>query len=130
MSLTVHGVVGRDEELAAVAAFLDGDLPAALVLSGAAGIGKTTVWRSGLEQARERGFRVLVCRPAESEARLSFAGLADLIGSVLDDMMGALPSVQRRALEAALLLSEQERSPPDQRTISSQRMSSAMTAGL
>jgi DNA-binding CsgD family transcriptional regulator len=118
VSLTVHGVVGRDEELAAVAGFLDGDLPAALVLSGAAGIGKTTVWRAGLEQARARGFRVLVCRPAESEARLSFAGLADLIEPVLDETLGGLPSVQRRALESALLLSEQGRSPPDQRTIS------------
>jgi Cdc6-like AAA superfamily ATPase len=71
VSVTLTGIVGRDEELAAVAAFLDGDLPAALLLAGEAGIGKTTVWRSGLEQARERGVRVLVCRPAE-RARLVF----------------------------------------------------------
>jgi MoxR-like ATPase len=43
-------VVGRDEELAEVAAFLDGNLPAALLLEGEAGIGKTTVWRSALGQ--------------------------------------------------------------------------------
>ena len=111
-------IVGRDEELAAVADFLDGDFPAAVVLAGEAGIGKTTVWRAALGEARERDMRVLVCRPAESEARLSFAGLADLLEPVLDDTLGALPSVQRRALEAALLLSEDERPPPDQRTIS------------
>jgi DNA-binding CsgD family transcriptional regulator len=118
VSVTLPGVVGRDEELAAVATFLDGDLPAALVLTGEAGIGKTTVWRSGLEQARERGMRVLFCRPAESEARLSFAALADLLEPALGETLTALPSVQRRALEAALLLSDEEGPPPDHRTIS------------
>jgi hypothetical protein len=111
-------VLGRDEELGRLARFLDGDFQAALVLAGEAGIGKTTVWRAGLQQARERGVRVLVCRPAESEARLSFAGLVDLLEPVLGEVLGALPSVQRRALEASLLLSEEERPPPDQRTIS------------
>jgi DNA-binding CsgD family transcriptional regulator len=111
-------VLGRDEELAAIAAFLDGDFPAALVLAGEAGIGKTTVWRAGLGQARERSVRVLGCRPAESEARLSFAALSDLLEPVLGEVLGALPSIQRRALEAALLLSEEEGPPPDQRTIS------------
>jgi DNA-binding NarL/FixJ family response regulator len=118
VAVTLRGIVGRDEELAAVATFLDGVLPAALVLAGEAGIGKTTVWRAGLERAREQGVRVLACRPAESEARLSFAGLSDLVQPVLDEVLGALPPVQRRALEAALLLSEEERAPPDHRTIS------------
>src|SRR5215210_7134425 len=111
-------ILGRDEELDRLVRFLDGDFPAALVLAGEAGIGKTTVWRAGLEQVRDRGVRVLVCRPAESEARLSFAGLADLLAPALGEVLGALPSVQRRALETALLLSEEERPPPDQRTIS------------
>jgi DNA-binding CsgD family transcriptional regulator len=118
VSVRLTEVVGRDEELAAVGTFVEGDLPAALLLSGEAGIGKTTVWRSGLEQARTQGLDVLVCRPAESEARLSFAGLADLLEPVLGEALAALPTVQRRALEAALLLSEEEQAPPDQRTIS------------
>ena len=118
MAVALTGVVGRDEELSALATFLDDDLPAALVLAGEAGIGKTTVWKSALEHARERGMRVLVCRPAASEARLSFAGLADLLEPVLGETLAALPPVQRRALEIALLLSEEEGSPPDQRTIS------------
>jgi hypothetical protein len=118
VAVTLPEVVGRDEELAAVVAFLDGDFPAALVVQGEAGIGKTTLWRAGLAEVPDRGVRVLACRPAESEARLSFAGLADLLEPVLGEVLGALPSVQRRALEAALLLSEQEGPPPDQHVIS------------
>ena len=34
-----------------------------------------------------RGVRVLVCRPAESEARFSFAGLADLLEPVLGEAL-------------------------------------------
>jgi len=117
VAVSLPEIVGRDPELAATAAFLDGDFPAALVLAGQAGIGKTTVWRAALDQAREHGVRVLVCRPAQSEAHLSFAGLADLLEPVLGEKLAALPAVQRRALEAALLLSEEERPPPDQRTI-------------
>ena len=47
--VTVTGVVGRDREMAAVAAFLDAVPagPAGLLLEGAAGIGKSTVWSAG-----------------------------------------------------------------------------------
>src|SRR5215472_10739868 len=50
------GVVGRDRELAAVAAFLDAVPlgPCGLLLEGEAGIGKTTVWRAGVAWAAGR----------------------------------------------------------------------------
>ena len=47
-------MIGRDEEIAAVEAFLDTLMtgPAALYLTGEPGIGKSTVWRAGVASAR------------------------------------------------------------------------------
>ncbi len=101
-------IVGREEELAALHAFV-GEVPegpAALVLAGDAGIGKSTLWLAGVEHARERGLRVLSSRPAEAERRLAHAGLGDLFDDVLDDVLPALAPPRRRALEGALLLEE------------------------
>jgi predicted ATPase len=67
-----NGVVGRDREMAAMAAFLDAVPagPAGLLLEGEAGIGKTTVWSAGVAWAAGRSYTVLSCRPAEAEAAL------------------------------------------------------------
>jgi Cdc6-like AAA superfamily ATPase len=64
-------LIGRDDELASIAGFLDSVEagPAALVLSGEPGIGKTVLWELGVEQARVRFGRVLSCRAAEAEQR-------------------------------------------------------------
>ena len=47
-------VVGRDEELASIATFVDGpvDGPSALVLEGEPGIGKSVLWLAGVDRAR------------------------------------------------------------------------------
>jgi DNA-binding CsgD family transcriptional regulator len=112
-------VVGRDEELAVVAEFLDASepAPAALLIEGEAGIGKTTVWQAGVEEARDTGHRTLVARPAQAESDLSFAGLADLLADLVDELPSALPVPQRRALEVALLLTDAEGLSADQRAI-------------
>src|SRR5215212_4490311 len=67
------GVIGRDEELAAVRAFVTSvsDGPAGLVIEGEAGIGKTTLWRAGVDAARERSYRVLTATPTAAETALS-----------------------------------------------------------
>src|SRR5512133_973627 len=111
-----HGIVGRESELARAKSFIGSvsEGPSALLLEGAAGIGKTTLWRAGVSIARARGHRVLACRAAESEARLSYAGLGDLFDLELPD----LPAPQKRALDAALLRAEVEGAPPDQRAVS------------
>ena len=101
-------IIGREDELAAVYGFIglaEGG-PAALVLEGEAGIGKSTLWLAGVERAHARGLRVLSSRPAEAERGLALAGLGDLFEDVLDVVLPALPAPRRRALEGALLLEE------------------------
>jgi predicted ATPase len=98
-------VIGREREIAVVSAFLD-SIPGgsqALLLEGEAGIGKSTVWFEAVRLAEARAYRVLRARPAESEARLSFAVLADLVGPAFDETRTALPAPQERALAATLL---------------------------
>lgn len=106
-----HGqVVGRDLELAAVGSFLDGIAvePGALLVEGEAGIGKTTVWAAAVDEAESRGIRVLQARAAETEVRLSYAALADLVGANFEAARRALPPIQQRALAAALLRAESD----------------------
>jgi DNA-binding CsgD family transcriptional regulator len=112
---------GRQAELARVSSFLDAvpTGPDALILEGEAGIGKSALWLDALGQARVRSYRALSSRPTESEAKLSFAALGDLLDGVVDEALDALPTPQRSALEVALLRAEAGASPPDRRTLSS-----------
>src|ERR1700747_358796 len=64
------------------------------------GIGKSPVWFTAVRLAEARGYRVLRARPAESEARLSYAALADLIGPAFDEARAQLPDPQELALAA------------------------------
>ncbi len=119
MDSSDRDVVGREEEIAALTDFLDGppSLPGVLLLEGEAGIGKTTLWRHGVELASERSYRVLSCRPSGSEAQLSFVALGDLLEDALEEVLPVLPGPQAKALAVALLLGEADGSPPDQRAI-------------
>jgi DNA-binding CsgD family transcriptional regulator len=112
-------IVGRDEELAATEVFLSGlgDGSRALLIEGPAGIGKTVVWRAAVERAREAGRRVCTCVASETDARLAFVGLADLIGDLVGDALPSLPAPQARAVEIALLRIHPEGGPPESRAI-------------
>jgi DNA-binding CsgD family transcriptional regulator len=88
-----------------------------LVLEGEAGIGKTTLWRSGIAMAQRAGFRVLEARPVEPESSLAFAALGDLLREELDGVLPTLPAPQRRSLEVALLLTEHDGPAPDRRAV-------------
>src|SRR5215469_2775989 len=114
------GVVGRDAELTAVDDALDGVGAgfAAVIISGEAGIGKTTMWRYGIAGAMARGYRVASCRPAGSETRMSFCGLADLLEQVPAQALSGLPDPQREALEIALLKRAAPQTDADHRAIS------------
>jgi len=112
-------ILGRDAELAEILLFLDdpSDDPTTLLLEGQAGIGKTTLLDAGVQAALGRGYTVLACGPSQSEMRLSYAGLADLLDLVFDEAADGLPKVQRQALEAALLRAEPGDRAPEQRTV-------------
>ncbi len=121
MSRMANDVVGRDEELGALQAFLDRRAtvpgPSALALEGEAGIGKSTLWRAAVDDARARGLRVLSARPAESEQALAHAGLGDLFEDALDDVLPALSPPRRHALEVALLVEDAAGRPVDARAL-------------
>src|SRR5439155_10081238 len=106
-------IAGREEELGALARFID-DIdhrPAGLILVGEAGVGKTTLWRAAIRMAETKGQRVLATSGAPTETTLAFAGLGDLLGTVLNDVLPRLAMPQRNAMEATLLLSEPKRTP-------------------
>jgi DNA-binding CsgD family transcriptional regulator len=120
-------LVGRAEETAVVGRFTSAlaQGPACLIWEGEAGIGKTLLWTATVEAARLTGYRVLASRPAESEASLSFASLADLLGDVADEICPILPPPQRRSLEAALL-----RVDADPEALDARALGMATHAGL
>ena len=97
-------LIGRETEYAVAATLLDAAArgPAALVLTGPVGIGKTTIWRTLLADARRRGYRTMETRAVEAEAQLAFGGLADLLDPSFDEVLDRLPPAQRFALEVAL----------------------------
>jgi DNA-binding CsgD family transcriptional regulator len=113
------GVHGRAAELARIEQFLGeaASGPAALLIEGAPGIGKTTLWSTAIGLARQDGCSVLTCRPVQSEAALSFSALGDLLEPVPDEVLTKLPGPQRQALDVALLRADPGSDPPDQRAV-------------
>ena len=109
------GPLGRHEERARIEQLLDAveNGPTGLALEGAPGIGKTTLWRDGVQSARRRGYRVIATAPAEPDASLAFAGLGDLFDGLPEDTLAGVPDPQRRALAAAMFVSDAAVAPPD-----------------
>ena len=101
-------VIGRESELATIRDFVVGIpvSPRSLLLEGAAGIGKTTLWREGLRAAQGHSYHVLSCRPAELESGLAFGAVIDLLADVDVAVLESLPAPQQHALEVALLRRE------------------------
>src|SRR5580704_10460868 len=99
-------IIGRDAALARLRALVD-PVPRAgrvLVVTGAAGMGKTVLLAEATGRARSAGLRVLWVTGRESESKLAFAGLHQLLRPVLSGAVG-LPGRQARALLGALGLS-------------------------
>lgn len=99
-------LIARESELSQLRAFVLGATPErALVISGPAGVGKTTLWEAAISAAAA-GVGVLRARAAEAETTLLFATLSDLFEHVDGDVLARIPAPQRRALDAALLRAE------------------------
>ena len=96
-----HLIVGREDELARLRRLFDDDGPTGAVIEGEAGIGKTTLWLHGVEQARH-AWNVLTARPAEGEASLPFAALGDMLEPLLVADGAELPEDDRLVLDRAL----------------------------
>jgi len=95
--------VGRETQLAGIAAFIDA-VPTrgqVLVVLGDAGMGKSKLLASAADRARSAGMRVLSATGRESEASLAFAGLHQLLIPVLE-AAADLPERQAQALLGAL----------------------------
>ena len=77
-------LLGRSAEIEVLTGLLD-DVEhrgAALVLRGDPGVGKSRLLAEAIALAGERGMNVLATRGVQSEARLAFAGLQQLLRPV------------------------------------------------
>lgn len=110
-------IIGREAEIDRIERFLAGSAPGRLLLVGEPGLGKTTLWESGVDAARSHGHLVLAARPSGAEAQLSFAALTDLLEQVDLASLDGIPEPQRHALEVALLRAQPKGAPVEPRAI-------------
>ena len=96
-------IIGREAGLARLRGLVD-QVPLAsqvLLVTGEAGMGKTVLLADAAGRARSAGIRVLSVTGRESESKLAFAGLHQLLRPVLSSA-DALPARQAKALLGAL----------------------------
>ena len=117
MSMARASLIGRDDDLEYIAAFVDQAAVSggALLLSGEAGVGKTVLLDAAVAHAETAGSRVLRAAGTEFESAVSFAGLNQLLHPVLDQSKQLSPAY-RRAL--AVALGVRAGSSPDQLMLS------------
>jgi hypothetical protein len=92
-------IIGRPAGLARLRGLVD-QVPMSsqvLVVTGEPGMGKTVLLEDAADRARSAGIRVLSVTGRESESKLAFAGLHQLLRPVLPGISG-LPGRQAQAL--------------------------------
>src|SRR5690348_3884820 len=96
-------IIGREAALARLRGLVNPAPQASqvLVVTGEAGMGKTVLLADAVGRARLAGLRVLSVTGRESESRLAFAGLHQLLRPVLSSTAD-LPARQAQALTGAL----------------------------
>src|SRR5215211_2726788 len=103
-------LLGRSAEIELLTGLLD-DVEhrgAALVLRGDPGIGKSRLLSEAIALAERREMNVLATRGVQSEARLGFGGLQQLLRPVRSQVTG-LTATHQAVLDAALGIGEDER---------------------
>ena len=112
-------LIGRSEHVEAIERFTWIEHPLRmLVLVGAAGMGKTVLWKAGAEIARHRGYRVLTSHASDAESPLSFACITDLLDGVSGGELADLPPPQLMALNVVLHRANPSGPPPESIAIS------------
>jgi DNA-binding CsgD family transcriptional regulator len=113
------GMASRPAEEHALGELLDNasSAPAALLVEGDAGIGKTTLLLAGQARARDRGFRVLSARAVDAGSVLAYASMADLLTDVDPDTWADLPDPQRIAIDRVLVRERAADAVTDQRAV-------------
>jgi hypothetical protein len=105
-------LIGREREIETLEQHIDHvhKRGAAILVRGAAGIGKSALLIAARECAREHGMRDLYAIGVQSEMHLPFAGLHQLLRPLLADASD-LPEPQRDALLAAFGMAPAARGP-------------------
>src|SRR6266851_5431484 len=95
-------LVGREPELGIVEDLFEqvSERGSALIVRGEPGIGKSALLAEASVRAEDRGMRVLTATGVRSEAKVSFAGLHQLLRPIFDGLE-ELPGTQRDAMLAA-----------------------------
>ncbi|MFI0724300.1 AAA family ATPase [Streptomyces sp. NPDC021224] len=92
---------GRETLVGTILAHLDdGD---GVLLTGPAGIGRSTLLARVADARAAGGHRVLRCSPSPADRRSPCLGLIDLLSGVGDDVLARLEARERALLEGALL---------------------------
>ena len=99
---------GREAELGVLLGLMKGvrDRGGASLVRGEPGIGKSALLAAATAQARDHGMQVLSAVGIESEARLPFGGLHQLLQPILGLAEG-LPAPQRAALLGVFGMSDE-----------------------
>jgi DNA-binding CsgD family transcriptional regulator len=99
-------IVGRDHERRLLSGLIDSLSVGggAVVILGEPGMGKTSLLTFVADHATRQDVSVHLLRGIESEAKLPFAAITDLLWP-LREHLTALPAIQREALEVRLALS-------------------------
>ena len=107
-------LIGREGESRALTERIDATREGGgggLVLRGAPGIGKTALLAVARVHAHAAGFQVLTTTGVQSEARLPFASLHQLLRPVLHDI-DRLPASYGKALQSAFGLNDESVTSP------------------